>query len=46
MQDVFSAIGYAEDLYAYYGLDANGIADEARRMMGIEPNDDDDWEDE
>ena len=46
MLDVFSAIGYAEDLYAHYGLDANGIADEVRRMMGIEPVEDDDWEDE
>ena len=46
MQDCFSAIGYAEDLYAHYGLDANGIADQARLMMGIEPNDDDNWEDE
>ena len=46
LQDCFSVIGYAEDLYAHYGLDANGIADHARRMMGIEPNDDDNWEDE
>ena len=46
LQDCFSAIGYAEDLYAHYGLDANGIADQARLMMGIEPNDDDNWEDE
>jgi transketolase len=46
LQDCFSVIGYAEDLYAHYGLDANGIADQVRRMMGIEPNDDDDWEDE
>lgn len=46
LRDCFSAIGYAEDLYAHYGLDANGIADQARLMMGIEPNDDDDWEDE
>jgi transketolase len=46
LQDCFSVIGYAEDLYAHYGLDANGIADRVRLMMGIEPNDDDDWEDE
>ena len=46
LQDIFSAIGYAEDLYSYYGLDANGIADQARLMMGIEPMDDDNWEDE
>ena len=46
MMDEFSVIGYAEDLYAHYGLDANGIADRVRLMMGIEPNDDDNWEDE
>ena len=46
MHDVFSVIGYAEDLYAHYGLDANGIADKVREMMGIEPVDDDNWEDE
>ena len=46
LQDCFSVIGYAEDLYAHYGLDANGIADRVRLMMGIEPNDDDNWEDE
>ena len=46
LEDCFSVIGYAEDLYAHYGLDANGIADRVRLMMGIEPNDDDDWEDE
>ena len=46
MQDVFSTIGYAEDLYAYYGFDANGIADRIRQMMGVELTDDGNWEDE
>jgi len=46
MQDVFSTIGYAEDLYAYYGFDANGIADRVRAMMGVELASDDSWEDE
>ena len=46
VQDIFAEIGYAEDLYAHYGLDANGIADEARRMMGIPTPEDDNWEDE
>lgn len=46
VKDIFAEIGYAEDLYAYYGLDANGIADEARRMMGIDTPEDDNWEDE
>ena len=46
MMDEFSLIGYAEDLYSHYGLDANGIADRARLMMGIESSEDDNWEDE
>ena len=46
IQDIFAEIGYAEDLYAHYGLDANGIADEARRMMGVPTPVDDNWEDE
>ncbi len=46
LQDTFSAIGYAEDLYAYYGLDANGIVDKVREMMGKEYEPDEDWEDE
>ena len=36
LQDTFAAIGYAEDLYAYYGLDANGVVDKVREMMGME----------
>ena len=46
MQDVFSEIGYAEDLYAYYGFDANGIVDKVREMMGLEFEADENWEDE
>ena len=46
MMDVFSEIGYAEDLYAYYGFDANGIVDKVREMMGMEFEADEDWEDE
>lgn len=44
--DVFSEVGYPEDLYAYYKLDANGILDTAREMMGMEFEEDEDWEDE
>ncbi len=44
--DEFSAIGYAEDLYAYYGLDANGIIDQVRGMMGMEFEEDENWDDE
>ena len=46
IQDVFSAIGYAEDLYAYYGLDANGIIDQVRAMVGLEFEADENWDDE
>ena len=46
MMDVFSEIGYAEDLYAYYGFDANGIIDKVREMMGLEFEADESWEDE
>ena len=46
MMDVFSEIGYAEDLYAYYGFDSNGIVDKVREMMGLEFEEDECWEDE
>ena len=46
IQDTFAAIGYAEDLYAYYGLDANGIVDKVRAMMGMEFEADENWDDE
>jgi len=44
--DEFSLIGYAEDLYAHYGLDANGIVDQVRGMMGLEFEEDENWDDE
>ena len=46
LQDTFAAIGYAEDLYAHYGLDANGVVDKVREMMGMEFEPDEDWNDE
>ena len=46
LQDEFAAIGYAEDLYAHYGLDSNGIVDKVREMMGMEFEADEDWNDE
>jgi transketolase len=46
LQDEFAAIGYAEDLYAHYGLDSNGIVDRVREMMGMEFEADEDWNDE
>ncbi|MEA4966409.1 MAG: transketolase family protein [Oscillospiraceae bacterium] len=46
LQDTFATIGYAEDLYSYYGLDANGIVDKVREMMGMEFEPDENWDDE
>ncbi|MDR0451485.1 MAG: transketolase family protein [Treponema sp.] len=46
IQDEFAVIGYAEDLYAHYGLDSNGIVDRVREMMGMEFEADEDWDDE
>jgi transketolase len=46
LQDTFATIGYAEDLYSFYGLDADGIAAKAREMMSIEFEPDENWEDE
>jgi transketolase len=46
IQDEFAVIGYAEDLYAHYGLDSNGIVDKVREMMGMEFEADEDWNDE
>lgn len=44
--DEFAKIGYAEDLYAHYGLDANGIIDQVRSMVGMEFEEDENWDDE
>lgn len=44
--DQFATIGYAEDLYSYYGLDANGIIDQVRGIMGMEFEADENWDDE
>jgi transketolase len=46
IQDEFATIGYAEDLYAHYGLDSNGIVEKVREMMGMEFEADEDWNDE
>ena len=46
IQDTFATIGYAEDLYAHYGLDANGIVDKVREMMGLEFEADENWDDD
>jgi transketolase len=44
--DEFSLVGYPEDLYSHYKLDANGIIEKVREVMGKEFEEDEDWEDE
>jgi transketolase len=44
--DEFSVIGYPEDLYAHYGLDADGIAMSVREIMKREFEEDENWDDE
>lgn len=44
--DEFSHVGYPEDLYAYYKLDANGIIEKVKEVMGKDFEEDEDWEDE
>ncbi len=46
LQDEFSLVGYPEDLYAHYKLDANGIIEKVREVMGRDFEEDEDWEDE
>jgi transketolase len=40
--DVFSVIGYPEDLYAHYKIDMAGIYDGIRELMGLEKKERDD----
>ena len=44
--DEFSVIGYPEDLYAHYGLNADGIAMSVREVMKAEFEEDENWDDE
>ncbi|MFA6504469.1 MAG: transketolase C-terminal domain-containing protein [Treponemataceae bacterium] len=46
INDEFAMIGYAEDLYAHYKLDANGIVEQVRGMLGMEFEEDENWDDE
>jgi transketolase len=32
--DIYSAIGYHEDLYARYGIDKNGIKENVKKILG------------
>ena len=44
--DCFAEVGYPEDLYTHYKLDADGIIDTVREVMNMDFEEDDDWEDE
>ena len=46
LQDEFAEIGYPEDLYAHYKLNADGIIEKVREIMGKDFEEDDNWEDE
>ena len=46
LQDEYSLVGYPEDLYSHYKLDADGIIETVREMMSIEFEEDEDWDDE
>lgn len=44
--DTFAIIGLHEDLMSHYGYDANGIAESARAIMGVQIEEDNDWDDD
>jgi len=46
LNDEYSEVGYPEDLYSHYGLDANGITDSVREIMNKEFEEDENWDDE
>lgn len=46
LQDEFAEIGYPEDLYSHYKLDADGIIEKVREIMGKDFEEDDNWDDE
>ncbi|MDY2941778.1 MAG: transketolase C-terminal domain-containing protein [Varibaculum sp.] len=44
--DTYSVIGLPEDLYSHYGYDETGCVAAAREVMGLDFEEDDNWEDE
>lgn len=44
--DCFCEVGYPEDLYTHYKLDADGILETVRQVMKMDFEEDEDWEDE
>ncbi|HDP79593.1 MAG TPA: transketolase family protein, partial [Spirochaetes bacterium] len=43
--DCYSLVGYPEDLYNYYKLDADGIIGKVREVMGKDFEEEENWED-
>ncbi len=43
--DCYSLVGYPEDLYCHYGLDADGIMAKVREVLGKDFEQDESWED-
>jgi len=46
IQDMFMGHGYPEDILSYLKLDADGICEKVREVMGRDFEEDEDWEDE
>jgi transketolase len=46
LNDEYAEIGYPEDLYSFYKLDADGIIEKVREVMGKDFEEDEDWDDE
>lgn len=44
--DVYSIIGFHEDLMAYYKIDTNGILESVREIMGKDFEEEENWDDE
>lgn len=44
--DVFAIVGYTDDLYNLYKIDAAGIGEAAAQLLGVQVQAEDDWEDE
>ncbi|MBI9085215.1 MAG: transketolase family protein [Desulfobacterales bacterium] len=44
--DCYCEVGYPEDLQSHYKLDADGIIEKVREVMGRDFEEDDNWEDE
>jgi transketolase len=44
--DEYSMIGYPEDIQHHYKIDADGVIEKVREIMGRDFEEDEDWEDE